>query len=96
MNTKITFTKRTLGKDDKAFTVIETNLYSTPVRASRALCDKLKTFKPLIVGTGAEYDLPFENLKLTASVKNGYTNIYLTWAEPKRANAAATDDDLPF
>lgn len=96
MNAKIIFTKRTLGKDDKAFTIIETSLYNTPIRASRALCEKLKAYKPQIVGTGAEYDLPVENLKLTASVKNGYTNIYLTWAEPKKANAAATEDDLPF
>lgn len=94
MNAKITFTKRTIKGKTGDFQVIETNLYNTPVRASRALCDKLKERKPIMNGTGAEYELPVENLRLSAQVKNGFTNLYITWTEPKAAEH--TEDGFPF
>ena len=95
------FTKHTIGKGEKAFSVIETKLFNTPIRASKALCDELKKLKPQIDGTVADYDLP-ENLAsrlfITATVKNGYTNLYLTLKkdEPKAGTNQDTEDDLPF
>lgn len=88
---KIVFTKRTIKE---GFTVIETEAFNTRIRASRALCDTLKGMKPQIDGTTAVYDLPADSLMLTAQVKNGFTNLYLTIKKP--TTELKTDDDLPF
>lgn len=87
---KIAFTKRTIKE---GFTVIETEAFNTRIRASRSLCEALKGMKPQIDGTTAVYDLPADSLMLTALVKNGYTNLYLT-LKPQ----IPKDDggDLPF
>lgn len=95
------FTKRTIGKGDKAFSVIETEVLNTPVRASKALCDELKKIKPQIDGTVADYTLPVDlerRLVITATVKNGYTNLYLTVKkdEPKAGANQDTEEGLPF
>lgn len=87
---KITFTKRTIKE---GFTVIETEAFNTHIRASRALCDVLKGMKPQIDGTSAVYDLPGDSLMLTAQVKNGFTNLYLTIKKPTEKTQ---DDELPF
>jgi len=94
---KLTAIKRTLGKGEKKFTVCETVAYNTPIRFSRKLVDLLKTLKPQINGTEAEYDLDentAQKLILTATVKNGYTTIYLTLKEEKEEKVV--DNDLPF
>ena len=88
---KIAFTKRTIKE---GFTVIETTICNTRVRASRALCDVLKASKPQMDGTAAVYDLPEDFLMLTAQVKNGFTNLYLTIKKP--TEKTAEEDDLPF
>ena len=87
---KITFTKRTIKE---GFIVIETEAFNTRIRASRALCDVLKGMKPQIDGTSAVYDLPADSLMLTAQVKNGFTNLYLTVKKPTEK---AQEDALPF
>lgn len=87
---KIAFTKRTI-KD--GFTVIETEAFNTRIRASRALREALKGMKPQIDGTTAVYDLPADSIMLTAQVRNGFTNLYLTI---KKQTAKDEGGDLPF
>lgn len=91
---KITFTKRTIKTKNGEFSTIETNAFNTAIRASRALCDYLKKFTAQIDGTSAVYDIPEEMLALTAQIKNGFTNFYLTIKKEKPAED--TDSDLPF
>ena len=91
---KITFTKHTIKTRNGEFSSIETNAFNTTIRASRALCDHLKTLKPQMDGTSAVYDIPEGILTLTAQVKNGFTNFYLTI---KKENPEETPKvDLPF
>ena len=45
-------------------------------------------------GTSAVYDIPENTLALTAQVKNGFTNFYLTIKKEKPAET--TEGDLPF
>lgn len=90
----ITFTKRTIKTKNGEFSTIETRAFNTTIRASRALCDHLKTLKPQIDGTSAVYDIPENILTLTAQVKNGFTNFYLTIKKDKPSESSG--DDLPF
>lgn len=91
---KITFTKRTIKTKNGEFSTIETTAFNTVIRASHALCDYLKKFTAQIDGTSAVYDIPEEMLTLTAQVKNGFTNFYLTIKKEKPADD--TNGDLPF
>ena len=91
---KITFTKRTIKTKNGEFSTIETNAFNTTIRASRSLCDHLKTLKPQMDGTSAVYDIPEGILTLTAQVKNGFTNFYLTIKKEKPTET--TEGDLPF
>ena len=87
---KIAFTTRTI-KD--GFTVIETEAFNTRIRASRALREALKGMKPQIDGTTAVNDQPAASIMLTAQVRNGFTNLYLTI---KKQTAKDEGGDLPF
>ena len=91
---KITFTKRTIKTKNGEFSTIETTAFNTTIRASRALCDYLKKFTAQIDGTSAVYDIPENILALTAQVKNGFTNFYLTIKKEKPSETG--EGDLPF
>lgn len=97
---KITITKHTAGKGDKQFTVYDTKVFGSTVRASKTLIEELAKLKPgAINGTTAEYDLPDDIAKrliLTATVKNGFTNLYLTLKKEEAKTTEKEDEALPF
>lgn len=97
---KITFTKHTVGKEGKQFTFYDTKVFGSSVRASKTLLDELAKLKPDgINGTSAEYNLSDEVTKrliITATGKNGFTNLYLTLKKPEKFEEVKTEDDLPF
>lgn len=94
---KLTIIKKTIGKGDKAFTTLETTIYNTQVRIAKALSEELKNSEKVVDGASAEFTISKEvasRLYLTATVKNGYTNLYLTL---KKGEAPTADEeDLPF
>lgn len=98
---KIIITKKKIGKGEKSFETLETTIFNTPVRIAKALSEELKNSKEgvskVVNGASAEFTISEEiasRLYLTATVKNGYTNLYLTL---KKGEAPAADEDaLPF